>query len=151
MLLDPPGLVSGWAQALPHWPYVQAVDEALTCRGIPPGTVRAYYTGREHGERMCIVLTWDVSRTAGPGGIRLHWSDETGWAYVLLRAGAQAAGPSRQVGALSRVFAAPEDIAEAADRLVRAWRRPHGEYGAEWDRAAKARAAITAFRRSTVR
>ncbi|MFE2583013.1 hypothetical protein [Streptomyces sp. NPDC059378] len=63
VLLDPPGLIPTWPQDLPDWPYLQAIDEALTCRDIPPGTVRADHTGRERGERMYIVLAWDVSRT----------------------------------------------------------------------------------------
>ncbi|GHB78064.1 hypothetical protein GCM10010377_80330 [Streptomyces viridiviolaceus] len=44
MLLQPPGLTRTWPQGLPHWPYVQAVDDALTARGIPSGTVRANFT-----------------------------------------------------------------------------------------------------------
>ncbi|MER5602906.1 DUF6292 family protein [Streptomyces sp. NPDC002265] len=146
MLLDPPGLIPTWPQDLPHWPYVQAVDEALTRRDIPPGTVRADHTGRERGERMYMVLAWDVSRTAGGGGIRLHWHEETGWAYALIGPGARATGPPRHVDALHHAFATPEDVAEVADRLVRVWRRPHGEYSAEWEHAAQTRAAIKAFR-----
>ncbi|GGJ58559.1 hypothetical protein [Streptomyces brasiliensis] len=61
------------AQGLPHWPYVKAVDEALTARGIPPGTVRADHRSREHGLTTCTLLVWDISRTGGRGGIRLHW------------------------------------------------------------------------------
>ncbi|MEU6070662.1 hypothetical protein ABZ864_41035 [Streptomyces sp. NPDC047082] len=54
-----------------------------TCRGIPPGKVRIERTGREHGQRMYLVLLWDVSRTPGSAGIRLHWDEDTGWAYTM--------------------------------------------------------------------
>ncbi|WP_328419175.1 hypothetical protein [Streptomyces sp. NBC_00443] len=56
MILNPPGLGAGSAQRLPHWPYLQAVDEALTGRGIPPGTVRADRTYPRHGDTMYLVL-----------------------------------------------------------------------------------------------
>ena len=61
MLLHPPGLLP--YELLPHWPYARAVDQALTDRGIPPGSVRVERTGREHGETMYLVLGWDISRT----------------------------------------------------------------------------------------
>ncbi len=60
---------------LPHWPYVQAVDEALGARGIPPDAIRADCTGHHDGLTMYMWLTWDVSRTGGRGGIRLHWKE----------------------------------------------------------------------------
>ncbi|MFD5017147.1 DUF6292 family protein [Streptomyces chartreusis] len=83
MLLEPPG----WAvqpEGLPHWPYVKAVDDALAVRGIPPGSVRASYTSREKGLTSYMWLTWDVSRTGGSGGIRLHWTERQGWYYALI-------------------------------------------------------------------
>jgi hypothetical protein len=85
MLLEPPGMLS--AHLLPHWPYLQAVDAALTGRGIPPGAVRISRSGREHGELMTMRLYWDASRTGGPaghGGLRLAWEEETGWEYALV-------------------------------------------------------------------
>ncbi|MFG3266378.1 hypothetical protein [Streptomyces bobili] len=63
MLLDPPGWL-GFPEALPHWPYVQAVDRVLSDYGIPPGVVRADRTGREHGETMYMVLVWDSAAPA---------------------------------------------------------------------------------------
>lgn len=78
MILNPPGLTAGSAQRPPHWPYLQAVDEALTGRGIPPGTVRADRTYTRHGDTMYIVLVWDISCTAGPGGLRFTWEEDTG-------------------------------------------------------------------------
>lgn len=72
MLLDPPG-PRGKPQGMPHWPYVKAVDDALTARGIPPGTVRASHHGLERGLTTYMTLAWDVSRTSGRGGIRLDW------------------------------------------------------------------------------
>lgn len=100
------GLDSGSAQRLPHRPYVQAVDEALTARGIPPGTVRADRTYAVRGNRMYIVLVWDVSRTLGAGGLRFNWEEETGWAYALLGVGPSLATPAQPLTALHRVFAA---------------------------------------------
>lgn len=111
MILNPPGLVAGSAQRLPHWPYVQAVDEALTARGIPPGTVRADRTYTQHGNTMYIVLVWDISRTAGAGGLRFNWEEETGWSYALLGVGPSLATPAQPLTALHRVFAAPDDVA----------------------------------------
>ncbi|MDQ0766855.1 hypothetical protein QFZ32_000322 [Streptomyces canus] len=83
MLLDPPG-GRGAPQGLPHRPYVKAVDGALTTRGIPPGTVRASHHSLEHGPTTYMILAWDVSRTAGHGGIRLLWEERQGWYYALL-------------------------------------------------------------------
>ncbi|MGW1728968.1 DUF6292 family protein [Streptomyces sp. NPDC002306] len=145
----PPGSIPTWPCELPHWSYVTAVDDALTARGIPPGSVRADRTGREHGERMYIVLAWDVSRTAGPGGVRLHWGEENGWAAALT-GGSHTTTPIRPLTPLRRVFATPHDVAEVAVAMVRNWCRPVGEFAAEWDRAGEARTAIDAFRRLTV-
>ncbi|MBT2423692.1 hypothetical protein J7F01_40965 [Streptomyces sp. ISL-22] len=77
MLLDPPGW-QGRTQGLPLWPYVQAADEALAARGIPPGSVRADCTTREDGFTTYMWLTWDVSRAGGRGGMRLHWKERSG-------------------------------------------------------------------------
>ncbi|MFI0515794.1 DUF6292 family protein [Streptomyces sp. WSLK1-5] len=82
MLLDPPQWRSA-PQGLPHWPYVQAVDDALTARGIPPGTVRVGHHGLERGLTTYMRLGWDVSRTSGRGGIRLDWEERKGWFYAL--------------------------------------------------------------------
>ncbi|MFI6495543.1 hypothetical protein [Streptomyces sp. NPDC050564] len=113
MLLEPPGLIPPCL--LPHWSYVRAVDDALTRCGIPPGTVRAGRTGREYGERMYIVLTWDVSRT---GGVRLHWEEGTGWSYSVFGANPRIKLSRRPLTSLHRVFASPDDIADAAGRLA---------------------------------
>lgn len=163
MLLDPPGW-PGLPEALPHWPYVQALDRALSDHGIPPGIGRANRTGREHGETMYMVLVWDVSRTGALGGVRLDWGEETGWAYGKLGVSWQEADwASDRLGiqsrdaivqepfsALRRVFAAPGDVADAAEPLVCHWRLPGGEYAGEWDQAGHVRAVIDAFRRRPV-
>ncbi|MFI1212606.1 hypothetical protein ACH4UV_34015 [Streptomyces sp. NPDC020802] len=39
-------------------------------------------TGRAYGELMYLVLAWDVSRCAGPGGLRLTWRGDTGWSHT---------------------------------------------------------------------
>lgn len=104
MLLDPPGW-PGCAQGLPHWPYLQAVDQALTGRGIPPGAVCIDRAGRAHGDTMSMELSWDVSRTAGPGGVRFHWDEDTGWSYAtvrLIRDGTLPRRPSPRSTASSR-------------------------------------------------
>ncbi|WP_055712060.1 DUF6292 family protein [Streptomyces torulosus] len=147
MLLHPPGLLP--YELLPHWPYARAVDQDLTERGIPPGSVRVERTGREHGETMYIVFGWDVSRTVRPGGIRLTWQEETGWSYAFLgRLGrVSPCGPLRP---LHRVFSLPESIGEVADMLVRSRHTPSGSYGAEWEGADAVRAAIGAFRSGVV-
>jgi hypothetical protein len=87
VLLDPPGWRAGWSQGLPHWPYVpyiQAVDQALTDRGIPPGIARAdvalrAYCQRDRHDTIHMTLAWDVSRTGARSGVRLTWEEETGW------------------------------------------------------------------------
>ncbi|MFD9196304.1 hypothetical protein ACFWCA_49960 [Streptomyces phaeochromogenes] len=56
--------------------------------------------------------------------------------------------PHRPLASLHRVFAVPEAVAETAEGLVRSWRTPTGEYGAEWDQAREVRTAINAFRQS---
>ncbi|MFD3382259.1 MULTISPECIES: DUF6292 family protein [unclassified Streptomyces] len=148
MLLQPPGLSR--PEMLPHWPYAQAVDEALTDRGIPPGTVRVERSYPMHGDRMYIALIWDVSRCAGLGGICLTWHEETGWAHALLRLSAANAIPLGPLTALHRVFAAPKDVAAVADSLV-SRRYPlgryEGEHHEEWDGALAVRATIDAFHR----
>ncbi|MGW7385473.1 hypothetical protein [Streptomyces sp. NPDC054794] len=102
--------------------------------------------GREHGETMYLMLAWDVSRTHGIGGIRMTWTDETGWAYTPLGANPRIQGPHRPLTPLRRIFARPDDVAEVAERLVRDWRTPTGDYHAEWDAADKTRTAIADFR-----
>ncbi|WP_406410257.1 hypothetical protein [Streptomyces sp. NBC_01614] len=146
MILNPPGLGSGSAQRLPHWPYLQAVDEALTRQGIPPGTIRADRTYPRHGDTMYLVLVWDVSRTGGVGGLRFNWEEDIGWSYALLGVSPSIATPTQPLAALHRVFAAPDDVAAVAEHLVRNWRTPTGEYGAEWDQATHVRATIERFR-----
>ncbi|MBQ0855551.1 hypothetical protein J8N05_46145 [Streptomyces sp. BH-SS-21] len=69
MLLKPPGMLD--PTLLPHWPYAEAVDQALTGRGIPPGTVRIERTHSVREVTMFLTFAWDVSRCAGPGGIQL--------------------------------------------------------------------------------
>ncbi|MDQ0906040.1 hypothetical protein QFZ22_002025 [Streptomyces canus] len=32
---------------------------------------------------MYTVMTWDVSRTGGRGGLQLHWQERKGWFYAL--------------------------------------------------------------------
>jgi hypothetical protein len=83
VLLDSPGWC-GRPHRLPHWPYVRAVDEALTARGIAPGIVRADVHDRQWGLTTYLCLGWDASRTGGQGGIRLQWGERTDWYYVPL-------------------------------------------------------------------
>ncbi|MGX1916027.1 hypothetical protein ACWIID_45700 [Streptomyces phaeochromogenes] len=97
---------------------------------------------------MSMELSWDVSRTAGPGGVRFHWDEDTGWSYVTVRLIRDGTLPRRPLTPLHRVFAAPEAVADTAESLVRSWRTPTGEYGAEWDQAHEVRTAINAFRQS---
>ncbi|WAU82386.1 DUF6292 family protein [Streptomyces sp. Qhu-G9] len=145
MLLNPPGLLR--PGLLPHWPYAQDVDQALTDRAIPPGTVRVERTGRAYGELMYLVLAWDVSRCAGPGGLRLTWREDTGWSHTLLRTGGEAAIPRGPLTVLHRVYAAPEAVADVADALVsRRFRGYETEWHGEWERAHEVRTAIDAFR-----
>ncbi|MFI1414991.1 hypothetical protein ACH4Y0_34430 [Streptomyces sp. NPDC020707] len=149
MFLDPPGLLD--PTLLPHWPYAEAVDQGLTGRGIPPGTVRIERTYRTHSVcevTMYLTFAWDVSRCAGPGGIQLTWHEETGWSHALLRphAGSVPRGP---LAGLRRVYAAPEAVTDVADALVsRRFHHYTRQWHEEWDRAPEVRTAVDAFRQS---
>ncbi|WP_314416200.1 hypothetical protein [Streptomyces sp. DSM 40484] len=95
---------------------------------------------------MRLVFTWDASRCVGPGGIRLVWQDDTGWAHSLLRPDAVGAIPRGPLTALHRVYATPDDVAVVVDALVS--RRFHlysGDHHQEWEQAVQVRAAIDAF------
>ncbi|MFF4734233.1 hypothetical protein ACFY3M_55790 [Streptomyces mirabilis] len=143
MLLQPPGLPGLSPRTLPHWFYATAVDQVLVDRGVPPGIVRLNL-GTRPGERMRIRLSWDVSRCAGPGGIRLLWDEETGWAYAYVGPGYSIArGP---VTSLQRVYATPKAVATAADSLVHTGRPPAEVHEEEWQQADAVRAAIDACR-----
>ncbi|MCW8102665.1 hypothetical protein [Streptomyces tauricus] len=97
--------------SLPHWPYAHAVDQELTRQGIPPGAVRVE-RGYRYEITMRIVFSWEASRCAGPGGIRLTWNDDTGWTHSLLRPDAVGVIPRGPLTALHRVFATPHDVAQ---------------------------------------
>ncbi|MFJ8782244.1 DUF6292 family protein [Streptomyces sp. NPDC102476] len=147
MLLDPPG-PRGAPQGMPHWPYVKAVDDALTARGIPPGTVRASHHGLERGLTTYITLARDVSRTSGRGGIRLDWEERQGWYYALTGLDAYDVLLYTVLTALRTPVADPERVADVAEELVRFRRVPDVEYREEWDGARDVRAAADDFRRS---
>ncbi|WOT40577.1 DUF6292 family protein [Streptomyces coeruleorubidus] len=155
VLLDPPGWHGLWSQGLPHWSYVQAVDQALTDRAIPPGIVRAdvalrTYHQTDRQDTIYMTLIWDVSRTGARGGGRLTWDDDTGWSYAKLGPSTHDVLLEAPVTPLHRVFADPGDVAEVADGLVRHWRTSDGDYGTEWDEASGVRNAIEALRRARV-
>ncbi|MGW1364507.1 DUF6292 family protein [Streptomyces chartreusis] len=147
MLLEPPGW-PGQPHGLPHWPYVTAVDEALTARSIPPGSVRASYTSRDHGLTPYMWLTWDVSRTGGNGGLRLHWTERHGWYYALIGMSPHDVLLYTVLPTFHVFFPEPQDVADVAEHLVRTMRVPDVEYRTEWDGAREARAAVRDFRRS---
>ncbi|MGV9503535.1 DUF6292 family protein [Streptomyces sp. NPDC003642] len=152
MLLDPPGWHRLWKTGLPHWPYVQAVDEALAARDIQPGIVRADialrpYRRTDGRDRAYMLLAWDVSRTGARGGVQLRWDDETGWSYAKLGLKTDDVLLEAPITSLHRVFASPHDVADIAHGLVGSWRTPQGEYGAEWHGASQARTAIEELRR----
>jgi hypothetical protein len=140
-----------WKTGLPHWPYVQAVDEALTARGIPPGIVRADIALRPYHrtdcrDRVYALLAWDVSRIGARGGVQLKWDDETGWSYAKLGLRTDDVLLDAPIAPLHRVFASPDDVADVAHGLVNSWRTPRGEHGAEWDGASQTRTAIENLR-----
>jgi hypothetical protein len=147
MLLDPPGWC-GRLQRLPHWPYVRAVDEALTARGIPPGIVRADVHDRQWGLTTYMRLVWDASRTSGQGGIRLQWEERKGWYYALLGLDRHDVLLHTVLSPIETIYAAPEDLADVAQELVRHRRLPETRHRREWDGAKQARAAATEFRRT---
>ncbi|WP_406257357.1 DUF6292 family protein [Streptomyces chartreusis] len=123
------------------------MDDALAARGIPPGSVRASYTSREQGLTSYMWLTWDVSRTGGPGGLRLHWTERQGWYYALIGMSPQDVLLYTVLLPFRTFFARPQDVADVAEQMVRTMRVPDVEYGAEWDGAGEVRAAARDFRR----
>ncbi|KOU76289.1 hypothetical protein ADK57_05130 [Streptomyces sp. MMG1533] len=135
-------------QGLPHWPYVQAVDEALAGRGVPPGTVRADCHGLERGFSSYMRLTWDASRTSGRGGIRLHWEERTGWAYALLGLSPADVLFYSVLPTFRTVFPTPQAVADVAEDLVHRRQLPEVEYRTEWDGARAVRAAARDYRRA---
>ncbi|MFE9687807.1 hypothetical protein [Streptomyces sp. NPDC006285] len=143
MLLRPPGPLD--PASLPHWPYAQALDRELTHRGIAPGAVRVERDWRREAT-MRLVFTWDASRCAGAGGIRLVWHDDTGWSHSLLRPDTVGAVPRGPLTALHRVFATPHDVADVVGALVtRRCHRYAGDHHEEWAQAPQVRAAIDTF------
>ncbi|MFM9633284.1 DUF6292 family protein [Streptomyces galilaeus] len=147
VLLDPPGSRSA-PQGLPHWPYAQAVDDALTARSIPSGTVRAGHHGLERGLTSYMMLAWDVSRASGRGGIRLDWEERQGWYYALTGLNSYDVLLYTVVTALRTPVADPERVAAVAAELVRFRRVPDAEYREEWEGARDVRTAACEFRRS---
>lgn len=146
-MLDPPGW-PGRPQGLPHWPYVQAVDEALAAHGIPPGVVRADCTTRDDGLTPYMWLTWDVSCTGGHGGIRLHWKERQGWFYALIGLSPRDVYLYTVLTPFRTVFPPPQDVADVAEQMVRFRRLPDVEHREEWDGAEEVRAAGRDFRRA---
>ncbi|MCZ4611582.1 DUF6292 family protein [Streptomyces sp. Lzd4kr] len=147
MLLNPPG----WSierEGLPHWPYVKAVDEALAARGIPPGSVRASYSSRDQGLTPYMWLTWDVSRTGGRGGLRLHWTERQGWYYALIAMSPQDVLLYTVLPTFRTFIPAPHDVADVAEHLVHTMRVPDVKHCTEWENAGEVRAAARDFRRS---
>jgi hypothetical protein len=88
---------------------------------------------------MRIRLWWDVSRCVGPGGIRLLWDEETGWAYAYVGPGYSI--PRGPVTSLRHVYATPESVAAAADSLVHTGRPPAEAHEEQWPQADAVRAA----------
>jgi hypothetical protein len=149
VLLDPPGW-PGRPQGLPHWPYVQAVDEALAARGIAPGIVRADVRSRQRGLTAYMRLGWDASRAGGLGGIRLQWEERRGWFYALLGLGPHDVLLHTVLSPIETIYAVPEDVAGVAEELVRHRRLPQARYRREWDGAKQARTAAMDFRRNVL-
>ncbi|MFC8095342.1 DUF6292 family protein [Streptomyces sp. NPDC057301] len=127
---------------------MRAVDEALAARGIPPGSVRADCTGRDDGLTTYMWLTWDVSRTGGRGGIRLHWKERQGWFYALIGTGPQDVLLYTVLPTFRTIFPAPGNVADVAEQLVRFRTVPDVEHRTEWDGAAAVRAAARDYRRT---
>jgi hypothetical protein len=133
---------------MPHWPYVKAVDDALTARDIPPGTVRASHHGLERGLATYMTLAWDVSRTSGRGGIRLDWEERQGWYYALSGFAPHDVLLYTVITVLRTPMAAPETVADVAEELVRHRRLPEREFRTKWEGAQAVRDAANDFRRA---
>jgi hypothetical protein len=102
------------ASALPHDPYVAAVDVALCAAGLGSDDG---WTESPDGERLDAVLIWNhgPGRDAWPGGVLISWSQFDGWQY----AGRRPDGGNEQPQALVHdFFAAPEVIVEAVRALL---------------------------------
>ncbi|MFF0016228.1 DUF6292 family protein [Streptomyces sp. NPDC005374] len=133
---------------MPYWPYAQAVDDALTARGIPPGTVRASRTSLDRGLTMYTVMTWDVSRTGGRDGLQLHWQERQGWFYALAGLSQFDVHFYTVLTPLRTPMPAPEAVADVAEHLVRFRRFTETEHGQQWEGAGDVRVAANDFRRA---
>jgi hypothetical protein len=147
VLFDPPGIPVD-PKGLPHWPYVQAVDDALAARSIAPGTVRANHTSLERGMTMYTVMTWDVSRTGGRGGLQLHWLERKGWFYALAGLSQFDVHFYTVLTPLCTPMSAPETVADVAEQLVRFRRITETEYWELWEGAGDVQVAANDFRRA---
>ncbi len=94
------------------------------------------------GGRRISMLMAPAGLTAGPSA----GDEETGWAYAELSSSVTDVLLEAPITPPHRVFADPDDVADVADGLVHHWHTPHGEYGAEWDRAPEIRTACETFR-----
>ncbi|MFJ9752969.1 DUF6292 family protein [Streptomyces chartreusis] len=93
-------------------------------------------------------LTWDVSRTAGSGGLRLHWTERQGWYYALIGMSPQHVLLCTVLLPFRSFFPPPQEVADLAGHLLRTMRVPDVEYRTEWDGAWEVRAATRDFRRA---
>lgn len=135
---------------LPHDPYMDAVDNALTAAGI--GASDGWSSGGDEYDEdgtqlLSAVFLWEEGNTALdtdelPHGLVLRWTSEAGWEYAPLLSDGGNETPVRHT--FLDVWAAPELAVETVRELL-AGGKPTRRDG-EWEHAAAGKAAVTAWR-----
>lgn len=135
---------------LPHDPYMDAVDQALTAAGIGASDGWSS-TGDDYDRDGALlpsaVFLWEAGNPALnahelPDGLLLHWNCEAGWEYAPLNADGSNEAPLRHT--FLDVWAAPE-LAVATVRELLAGEKPTRRDG-EWEHADASKAAVAAWR-----
>lgn len=138
------------SKVLPHDPYMDAIDQALTTAGLggSDGWTSVGDEYDDHGGLLpSAVFLWSRNEPAVntdelPDGLVLHWTSEAGWEYAPLLPDGSNEAPLRHT--FLDVWAAP-DLAVATVRELLAGDKPTRRDG-EWEHAETAKAAVEAWR-----
>ncbi|MFD9687328.1 hypothetical protein ACFWXO_16410 [Kitasatospora sp. NPDC059088] len=122
---------------LPHDPYMELVDSALTNVGLRP----ARWWSRPSGARLDGGFWLDTAHLAGwPGQVRLYWNQDSGWT-ITYGTGLRTTEP---LGV--HTYAAPRHVAAATRALLD--RQPPPTGAEHWPLAAAIAAAVGACQKT---
>lgn len=135
---------------LPHDPYMDAVDQALTAAGI--GASDGWSSAGDDYDRdgallLSALWLWETGNPALnadelPHGLLVHWNSEAGWEYASFLVDGRNEASLRQT--FLDVWAAPELAVETVRELL-AGKKPTRRDG-EWEHADAGKAAVNAWR-----